>query len=221
VLFDRLQHDSPVTTFILIRHALCDPVGRSIAGRRPGVHLNDMGTKQAGRLADRLSAVALAGIYSSPLERALETARPLALRHNLEVQAAAGFMEIDFGDWTGKTMTELDQLPDWRRFNSFRSGTRIPGGENMADVLARVLREIDCLCERHPDPSDAVAVVSHGDVLRVLLGHALGVSTDHMQRLELSPASISILQLERHGPRVLLLNSIDGWPGDLPRRSAP
>jgi broad specificity phosphatase PhoE len=172
-------------------------------------------------VADRLSGVVLAGIYSSPLERALETAAPLALRQRLDVQVAAGFTEIDFGEWTGRTLAELDQLPDWRRFNSFRSGTRIPGGENMADVLARVLQEIDRLCKRHPGTNDPVAVVSHGDVLRVLLAHALGVSPDHMQRLELSPASISILQLEYHGPRVLLLNSTEGWPGELRLRDAP
>jgi probable phosphoglycerate mutase len=204
-----------MTTFVLIRHASCDPVGRSIAGRRPGVHLNDLGKQQADGLADRLSRVAFAGIYSSPLERALETAAPLAVRQRLDVQVAAGFTEIDFGDWTGRTLADLDQLPDWRRFNSFRSGTRIPGGENMADVLARVLHEMDRLCERHPDSGDPVAVVSHGDVLRVLLAHALGVSPDHMQRLELSPASISILQLEYHGPRLLLLNSTEAWPGEL------
>ena len=91
----------------------------------------------------------------------------------------------------------------------------------MADVLARVLREIDRLCELHPAPADPVAIVSHGDVLRVLLAHALGVSTDHMQRLELSPASISILQLESHAPRVLLLNSTAEWPGELRSRHAP
>jgi broad specificity phosphatase PhoE len=221
VLFDRPRSGTVVTTFILIRHAACDPVGRSIAGRRPGVHLNDVGKQQADGLADRLSGVALAGIYSSPLERALETAGPIALRQGLDVQIAAGFTEIDFGDWTGKTLAELDQLPDWRRFNSFRSGTRIPGGENMADVLGRVLHEIDLLCERHPAPGDPVAVVSHGDVLRVLLAHALGLSPDHMQRLELSPASVSILQLEYHGPRVLLLNSNEGWPGELRLRDAP
>jgi broad specificity phosphatase PhoE len=190
-------------------------VGESIAGRRPGVHLNDVGKEQADRIADRLSTIAFAGIYSSPLERALETARPLALRHELEVQVAAGFTEVDFGDWTGRTLAELDQLPEWRRFNSFRSGTRIPGGENMADVLARVLHEIDRLCDRHPTAGEVVGIVSHGDVLRVLLAHALGASPDHLQRLELSPASISVLQLEYHAPRVLLLNSTDDWPGQL------
>jgi broad specificity phosphatase PhoE len=220
VLFDRPHSPTVVTTFVLIRHASCDPVGQSIAGRRSGVHLNDVGKRQADRLADRLSGVAFAGVYSSPLERALETVGPLALRQRLDVQVAAGFTEIDFGDWTGRTLAELDQLPDWRRFNSFRSGARIPGGENMADVLARVLHEIDRLCERHP-AGDPVAVVSHGDVLRVLLAHALGVSPDHMQRLELSPASISILQLEYHGPRILLLNSTETWPGELRIRDAP
>jgi probable phosphomutase (TIGR03848 family) len=208
-----------VTTFLLIRHALCDSVGRSIAGRRPGVHLNETGKRQAERLADRLEGVALAGLYSSPLERALETLQPLARRLTLEIRIAEGFSEIDFGDWTGSTLAALEHLPDWRRFNSFRSGSRIPGGENMAEVLARALEEMDRLCDRHPSPGETVAVVSHGDVLRVVLAHALGVSLDLIQRLELSPASISILQVEYHGPRVLLLNSTDDWPEGLPRNS--
>jgi probable phosphomutase (TIGR03848 family) len=220
VLFDPQLHTG-VTTFLLIRHALCDAVGRSIAGRQPGIHLNQAGKRQADELAVRLRTTRLAAVYSSPLERALETASPLSSSQKLEVHTAPGFNEVDFGDWTGKTLEELDQLPDWRQFNSFRSGTRIPGGENMADVLARVLQEIDRLCEKHPSPTGPVAIVSHGDVLRVLLAHALGTSLDLMQRLELSPASISILQVEQYGPRVLLLNRTEGWPAELPVRAPP
>ncbi len=217
VLFGPPSGSTAVTTFLLIRHALCDPIGRSIAGRRPGVHLNDTGKRQADRLADRLEGVAFAGLYSSPLERALETIQPLARKHTLEIHIAEGFSEIDFGDWTGSTLAELEHLPDWRRFNSFRSGSRIPGGENLAEVLVRALEELERLCARHPSSGETVAVVSHGDVLRVVLAHALGVSLDLMQRLELSPASISILQVEYHGPRVLLLNSTDDWSDGLPR----
>jgi broad specificity phosphatase PhoE len=112
VLFDLPGRPVPVTTFLLIRHALCDPIGRSIAGRRPGVHLNDTGVQQAQSLAERLSGLAVGGLYSSPLERALETARPIGARHGLQVETAAGLNEIDFGDWTGRNLNELDQLAD-------------------------------------------------------------------------------------------------------------
>jgi probable phosphomutase (TIGR03848 family) len=209
-----------MTMFLLIRHALCDPVGQSIAGRQPGVHLNEAGQIQSRKLAERLDGLALDAVYSSPLERAMETAGPVGQRHHLEVQTALGLNEVDFGEWTGRTLAELEQLPAWRWFNSFRSGSTIPGGETMAEVLSRSLRELDRLRERHPDPGALVAVVSHGDVLRMLVVHALGMSADLLQRVELSPASVSLLQIEDHGPRVLLLNSTDGWPSGVPLRNA-
>jgi probable phosphomutase (TIGR03848 family) len=209
-----------VTTFLLIRHAMCDPVGRAVVGRTPGVHLNQAGRSQAERLAERLSRLSLAALYSSPLERALETARPIGLQQELPVQTLEGFNEIDFGDWTGKSLQELDQVSDWRSFNSFRSGSRIPGGENMAEVLSRVLRDLDRLRAAHPGPETLVAVVSHGDVLRVTLAHALGLAVDFLQRLELSPASVSAVGWEDYGTRLLQMNSTDGWPPELCLRSS-
>jgi probable phosphomutase (TIGR03848 family) len=208
-----------MTTFLLIRHANCDPVGRSIAGRRPGIHLNAEGKKQALALAARLSQLALAGVYSSPLERARETAEPIAAKHALEVHTAPGLNEIDFGEWTGRTLTELDAVPDWRAFNSFRSGTRAPGGETMLEIVARAVAELDRLRRAHPSPEALIALVSHGDVLRGIVAHCLGVPLDLFQRIELSPASVSILTLDSHGPRLRLLNSTDGWPDDMALRS--
>jgi probable phosphomutase (TIGR03848 family) len=201
-----------MTTFLLIRHALCDPVGHSIAGRRPGVHLNTEGRQQAVRLAERLSGLSVVGLYSSPLERAIETAGPIAHTHGLEVQPAPGFVEVDFGDWTGRSLAELEPLPQWRSFNQFRSGTRIPGGETMGEVLTRSLKEMERLGRLHSGSQGSIVVVSHGDVLRMLLTHALGMATDLLHRLELSPASVSVLQMEEYGPRILLLNSTQGWP---------
>jgi len=206
--------------FLLIRHALCDPVGHSIAGRQPGIHLNNQGQRQAQNLAERLAGVALAGLYSSPLERALETARPIGLRQGLEVELLPGFTEVNFGEWTGKPLAELDRIPAWRRFNEFRSGTRIPAGENMSEVLTRSLGELERLRQRHPTPDALVGIVSHGDVLRMLVAHALGMSPDLLQRLELSPAGISLLQLEDYGARILLLNSAERWPEGVPLRSS-
>jgi probable phosphomutase (TIGR03848 family) len=217
VLNDRLEKPVAMTTFLLIRHALCDPVGSSIAGRQPGIHLNEDGKRQAAQLADRLAGLPLAAMYSSPLERAQQTAEAVAAKHRLQVHPLEGVQEIDFGDWTGKTLAELEPLPEWRAFNSFRSGTRIPGGENMAEVLARALGALEQLRQRHPGPGALVGVVTHGDVLRVVLAHALGVPFDFMHRLELSPASVSILEIEDFGSRVLLVNSTGGWPAGVRR----
>jgi probable phosphomutase (TIGR03848 family) len=208
-----------MTTFLLIRHAMCDTVGRTIAGRSPDVHLNREGKTQAEDLAARLSSLSLAAIYSSPLERALETAAPIAAKHRLPVSTAPGLNELDFGDWTGRALADLEGNQDWIAFNSFRSGTRIPGGETMTEVLARALREIDHARRAHPDAGHLVAIVSHGDVLRALLAHYLGISLDLFQRLELDPASVSIVVLDCYGPRVTRVNDSGHWPATLSRRS--
>jgi ribonuclease H / adenosylcobalamin/alpha-ribazole phosphatase len=121
-------------------------------------------------------------------------------------------MEIDFGDWTGKTLRELEGLPEWRTFNSFRSGSRIPGGESMAEVLARAVNEVDRITRAHRGPGALIALVSHGDVLRALIGHFFGVPPDLLHRLEVSPASVTVVILEEYGPQLLLLNSTAGWP---------
>jgi probable phosphomutase (TIGR03848 family) len=199
-----------VTTFLLIRHALCDPVGHAIAGRSPGIHLNTEGRKQAEALAARFSGATVAALFSSPLERALETAGPLGRVLGLEVQVASGLNEIHFGEWTGKSLAELDSVPAWRDFNSFRSTTRIPDGETMAEVLARALVELERLRQAYPGSGTTVALISHGDVLRAMVAYSLGLSLDLLHRIEISPASVSILELESHGPRILLLNSTQG-----------
>jgi probable phosphomutase (TIGR03848 family) len=209
-----------MTTFLFIRHALCDPVGRAIAGRQAGVHLNTEGRRDAKMLARRLSELSLAAIYTSPLERAMETAEPIASRQGLVVQIAQGLNEIDFGDWTGKTFAELDQLPEWNQFNTCRSGTRIPGGEVMGEVQSRSLFELERLRQIHTDPAALVAVVSHGDVLRAIIADALGMSLDHIQRFELSPASVSILALQGQDRQILQLNCGAGWPDYLVRSPA-
>jgi probable phosphomutase (TIGR03848 family) len=202
-----------MTCFLLIRHAHCDPVGVSIAVRSPGIHLNERGRAEASTLGSRLSGLNITAVYSSPLERALETAAPIAEQQDIEVETAPGLLEIDFGEWTGKTLAELDQEPQWKAFNSYRSGTRIPGGESMAEVLARSLSELSRIQATHYGTGSMVALVTHGDVLRILIAHFLGMSGDLLQRIELSPASVSVVAMEpHHGPRLLLLNSLGRWP---------
>jgi probable phosphomutase (TIGR03848 family) len=193
---------------LLIRHATCDPVGRLLAGRAPGVRLNEEGRAQAARLADRLRDVELDAIYSSPMERAVETAEPLARHAKREVETMSDLNEIEFGEWTGRTFEELDSRDDWRRFNDVRSLDRPPAGESMLDVQARALRAVETIRLRHP--TGTCAVVSHRDVLRCLLAHLAGIPIDLVQRLEVSPASVSIVRVGEREINILRVNDTGG-----------
>jgi probable phosphomutase (TIGR03848 family) len=193
-----------MTTFALIRHARHRLVGHTIVGRASGVRLSQEGQRQAERLASRLAASSIGAIYSSPLERALDTAAAISASLGLVVEAAEELNEIEFGEWTNRALPDLCEVEDWRRFNLFRSSSVIPHGETMLEVQARMLRLIERLCVAHP--GQAVALVSHGDVIKATLAHYLGVPLDLFHRIEISPASVSVVNLERHGPQVLLVN---------------
>ena len=185
---------TPVTTFLLIRHAQCDHVGRVIAGRALDVHLNEAGRRQAAQIADLLDPFQLDAIASSPLPRALETATPLADRKKLPLQILDHLAEIDYGDWTGRTLQDLEPEPPWRRFNALRSMARVSGGELMVEVQARAVASLELLRTRYRN--GRCVVVSHGDVIRGLVAHCSGIPLDLFQRLEISPASVSVIVVE-------------------------
>ena len=194
-----------MTTFYLLRHASNDYLTeKKIAGWRPGVHLNEQGRKEAEALAAKLAAEPIHAIYSSPLERARETADPLALKLGLKVQISDAVGEIKFGKWTDQSLKQLDSNPEWQRWNSFRSGTPIPEGELMIEAQTRVVREMLRLRSIHP--AEGVALVSHGDVIKAALAYFLGVPLDLFQRIEIGPASISVIAVDEHAPRVLRVN---------------
>jgi probable phosphomutase (TIGR03848 family) len=191
-------------TLALIRHAAHELVGHTIVGRSPGVHLSPHGVRQAEALAGRLAGSGIAALYSSPLERALETAAPIGARLGLDLFPSEELNEIDFGAWTGRTVAELDQLEAWRQFNLFRSSVRVPDGETMVEVQARLLGLVEHLAATHP--GRRIALVSHGDMIKAALAHWLGVPLDLFQRIEIAPASLSLVRLCPYGPKVLLLN---------------
>jgi probable phosphoglycerate mutase len=193
-----------VTTFYLIRHAHCSCLGQSLAGWAPGVHLSREGALQSERLADMLSTRRIDAIYCSPLERAFETAEPLALRMRTRIHVSDKLGEIRFGEWTGSTFLKLSSYTVWNRFNTFRSGTRIPQGDLMIEVQARIVSELDRLLSEHP--GRCIALISHADVIRSALAFYAGIPLDIMQRIEISPASVSTLVLEDSGPRILQIN---------------
>ena len=193
------------TRFLLIRHGNTDAVGRFHSGRAPGLHLNAEGRADVERLTATLHAIPLVAIVSSPLERARETADPIARDHRLEVQIDPAFIEIETGDWTGVSFAELTPADEWRRYNTARALTRPPGGELLIDVQRRA---IDALLRwRARYPSGNVAVVSHGDVIRSSLQYFLGMPIDYVLRFEISPAAISIVELGDALTRVLQVNA--------------
>jgi broad specificity phosphatase PhoE len=193
---------------LLIRHGSTDLLGRVLYGRMPGVHLNAEGVSQANALATVLKMrYRLRGVISSPMHRAIETARPIAAMQELEVAIDPSFNEIDFGAWMGKPFPELHDLELWKRYYQFRATTRPPGGESMMDVQSRAWSGIAQILERYQSQKDTtVAVVTHGDVVRALLLLVLGMSIDHIHRIEAAPASVSEILIRRSELRVRTVN---------------
>jgi probable phosphoglycerate mutase len=189
----------------LVRHATCDPVGRTLAGRTPCVGLNAAGRAQARALGARLAGARLTAVYSSPLARALETAHAVARPHGLSPRVEPGLAELAFGAWTGRAIDGLRGEERWSHFNTYRSGTRAPGGELALEAQARAVAAVLRLAG--DDPHARVAVVSHADVLKAVLGHLLGVPLDLQHRMELAPASVSEAELHPWGARVLSVNA--------------
>lgn len=193
------------TRVLLIRHGINDYVksGR-LAGRLPGVHLNEEGQAQALALAQRLLAAPLAAIYSSPLERAQETATPLAEQRGLAVQPLPEVLESDCGEWAGQAVADLRETDLWRQIQVCPSITRFPGGENAAEIQARMVAAIEKLRILHP--GQTIAVVSHADPIKLALAFYIGLPLDLYQRLEIGPASISELALMPWRPVMVRLN---------------
>ena len=195
---------------LLIRHALNDWVGEKLAGWTPDVHLNDEGRSQAAALAERLADVPLAAIYSSPLERTVETAQPLAEAHGLELQLRAGLGETRYGEWTGRSLKELQKEELWPVVQVYPAGARFPGGESLREVQARLVAELDTIRDAHPD--ETVAVVSHSDPIKLAVAHYVGLPLDLFQRLSISPASVTAFAFTRFGPRLVVMNHTDSLP---------
>lgn len=183
---------------------MCDPVGHTLSGRAPGVHLNAAGSAQAGTLARRLHGMGVDAVYTSPRERAVETARAIAGAAGAPLQVDERLDEIDFGAWTGRTIESLEGDDHWRNFNVHRSGTRAPSGELAGEVLARATAATQAMAEAHR--GQHVVAVTHGDVIRYLLCHLLGSPLDLFHRIEVDPASLTVVQLDPWGPRVLSVN---------------
>jgi broad specificity phosphatase PhoE len=194
-----------VTTFLLIRHGHTDAVDAYIAGTAAGTPLSEFGRRQVNVLTERLRGVPLTAVLASPLTRTIETATPIARSHDLDLHVQPAFGEFEFGAWTGRRFRDdLDADPLWQRFNRVRSLTRPPQGELMLDVQQRAITALQAAAATFP--GGRVAVVSHGDVIRAALMYILGMPLDLVHRLEVSPASVSIVTLDADGGVVRQVN---------------
>jgi broad specificity phosphatase PhoE len=195
-----------MTLLLLIRHAENDYSKRGrLAGRLPGVHLNEHGRQQANDLAKALRGSPIKALYSSPLERAIETARPIAKELQLTIQREAGLVESDVGQWQGRSIRRLALTKAWRVFQQAPSRARHPGGESMVETQTRVVSALEEICARYK-PRDLVACVLHSDPIKLAVAHFIGLPLDHVQRLSCDTGSTTFLAIGANGARLLWLN---------------
>ena len=194
-----------MTVLLLIRHGENNytKTGR-LAGWTPGVSLNEAGQQQAAALAERLKGAPIKAIYSSPLERARETAAPLAAAQRLGVQIVAGVGEVRYGQWQGRSLKAVARTKLWRTVQSLPSAMQFPEGETFRAVQTRAVEAVEQLVRAHP--KDMIAVVSHGDVIKLLVAHYLGLPLDLFQRIMINTASVTVLRLGQGQPHLVKLN---------------
>lgn len=195
-----------MTTILLIRHAVNDFVKTGkLAGWTPGVHLNDDGKAQAAALGARLADTPIKHIYSSPLERTMETAEAIRQHHeHLTIKEYPGIGEVKYGDWEGKPIAALRGRKMWHVVQEYPSRASFPNGETMREVQARAVNAVEALADQHP--RELVVVVSHADLIKMVMAHFLGMHLDNFQRIVISPASINTLMLGYGRPYIATIN---------------
>ena len=197
---------TPPTTVLLVRHGQTPTTGKVLPGRAKGLHLADEGLRQAQIAADRIGELKrVDAVYSSPLERAKETAAPISKARGLRTQIDRGLFECDFGDWTGAELKELMKLPDWQTVQRAPSTFRFPNGESFTEMQTRMVSALDRLRAAHP--GGTIVCVSHADTIKAAVAHAMGTHIDLFQRIVVSPASVTAISWHAGGPVVLTVNS--------------
>lgn len=191
---------------LLIRHGENDysKKGR-LAGRLPDVHLNERGQKQAEELGQALAEVPLKAIYSSPLERAMETAEPIAKARKLSIIQEPGLLESNVGKWQGQSIRRLALTRYWRIVQRAPSRAGHPGGETFLQTQTRIASTLDAICAKYK-PRDIIAFVFHSDPIKLAIAHYIGLPLDHFQRLTCDPASVTMLAVGEAGAQLIWLN---------------
>jgi probable phosphomutase (TIGR03848 family) len=191
---------------LLIRHGANDYSKRGLlAGRLPEVHLNEAGQEQALALAQSLGGLPIKAVYTSPLERARETAEPLGRELGLKVRVDAGLVETDVGRWQGKSIRRLAMTNNWRIVQRSPSRAAHPGGESFMATQTRVVSALDAICLEFK-LADLVACVFHSDPIKLAVAHYIGLPLDHFQRLVCDPASVTMLHVAPASAHLVWLN---------------
>jgi probable phosphomutase (TIGR03848 family) len=191
---------------LLIRHGENEYTTKhKLAGHLPRVHLNERGRQQAQALANALKEAPIKAIYSSPLERAIETATPIAIARKLEVQVEGGLIEMNVGKWQGRTLKALRLNKYWKVIQHAPSRAQFPDGETFYEAQARIVAVLDAICRRHK-PQDVIACVFHADPIKLAIAHYIGLSLDHFQRLACETGSVSVLYVSEMGTNLIKLN---------------
>lgn len=192
-----------MTKVVLIRHGRSTANAAGVlAGRAPGVSLDDVGRAQAQKLGESLRDLGVVAAYTSPIQRCVETA---ALAGFPDAELLDGVSECDYGEWTGVKLDELSSREVWADVQARPSVVAFPGGESMVSMFRRTTGAIAELTSRH-GKGDVVAVFSHGDPIKAILAHAFGMSLDDFQRLHVQPAGMSVIDYSGDRPLVLCVN---------------
>lgn len=191
---------------LLIRHGENDFTKKNkLAGYTPNVHLNERGQSQAQALAEALKQVPIKAIYSSPLERAVETATPVALARGLEVQVETGLLETNVGKWQGRSLAALRLQKAWKVVQSAPSRAQFPDGETFYECQARIVAALDAISRKYK-PQDIIACVFHADPIKLAVAHYIGLPLDHFQRLGCDTGSLTALYVHDSGANLIKLN---------------
>lgn len=202
------------TLVLLVRHGQTPTTGKVLPGRAPGLHLADAGREQAARVAQRIAELPrVDAVYASPLERARETAAPIAAARGTKVRIDKGLLECDFGDWTGAELKQLMKLPEWSTVQRAPSTFTFPGGESFTAMQTRIVGAIDRLRAAHP--GGVIVLVSHADPIKAAVAHAMGTHIDLFQRIVIGTCSVSAIAYGTGAPIVLTVNSTGGSLAEL------
>jgi broad specificity phosphatase PhoE len=190
-------------TFLLVRHAAHVHLDQRLSGRMPGVALSAAGHAQASALARGLAGERIDRIVCSPLERTRDTAAAIAAARGASPVLIDALIEIDMGEWTGAAFADLDGA-EWDAWNSARGSARIPGGETMGEAQARIVGWLQAAAVA--EEGATIVVVTHSDMIKAAVAHALGLPLDHLLRFDIGPASVSRMVMGDWGARLLSLN---------------
>lgn len=202
-----------MATVALIRHATTAATGKRLGGWTPGVHLDSRGRAQADAVARRCASLPVQAVYSSPLERTVETARPIARAHRQRVRVRRALGEVDYGEWTNLPLAQLRRRSAWQHIQTSPSRVAFPSGESIRNAQLRAVDACEQLVAAHGDAT--IVVVSHADIIKAVVAYYLAMPLDAFQRLRIDPASVTLLDLPSTGgpPTVHCVNH----GGELPQ----